>query len=433
MAKPHIVIVGSGISALSACWHLKDDARITLIEKNNYLGGHTHTHKLDVSGHEITVDTGFIVYNQKTYPGLTSWFDELEVRSHAAKMSFSVSANEGSLEWSGESLNAVFAQRHRLFDIKFWRMLSDVLRFNRSVVKDLHQNPDLAGSTIGLSEYLELRGYSDYFKHYYLYPMAGAIWSCSTSTIEEFSLQSFVNFFDNHGLLSVADQPQWFSIDGGSQQYTKKLFERLRSNSVTILRSSEALTINRSNSGNEIVYTTNGLDRHRISCDQIVLGCHADESSKLIEAQRHPATEILRRIPFQRNTAYLHSDISLMPRNKRAWAAWNYLHKISENADDQISVTYFMNQLQNLKQTTQPILVSLNPIRPPDAKVTYKKMEYSHPNLSRDSERAVSELSVLQGTNEIWHAGAWLGNGFHESGFQSGKTVAKKIRMLSGS
>ena len=426
MNKPHVVIIGSGISGLSACWHLRNHADITLIEKADYLGGHTHTHTLKIDEKPIKLDSGFIVFNDRTYPGLRDWFSTLKVASHPADMSFSVSLGNGEFEWAGSNLRTIFAQRKRIYDHKFLKMLLDLMRFNRNAPRDVARYGSSDQTKISLGKYLDKEGYNTYFQNRYLLPMAGAIWSCPTSEIRNFPLKFFVQFCENHGLLSVLNRPQWFSVKGGSRAYIDAMLSMIANKLISFKTNTRALSIKKTQSGLEVSTQDTNQRQHLIHCDHIILASHADESAKILKTMPHSMTAQLSRIKFQANTAVIHQDTSQMPRLKGAWSSWNYLSHTALEENPRIAVTYFMNKLQHLP-TRKNLFVTLNPVAQLNSSKVIKSIEYAHPVMDQCRDIAVKNIQNIQGESKIWIAGAWMGNGFHESGFQSGRQVAEKI------
>ncbi|NBT72846.1 MAG: FAD-dependent oxidoreductase [Betaproteobacteria bacterium] len=443
--RPHVVVVGSGISGLSACWHLLPGARVTLLESEHRLGGHTHTHQIEVNGRAGPVDTGFIVFNHRTYPGLTRWFDQMGVTIHKADMSFAVSAQQGAFEWCGSTLNTIFAQRSNLLSGRFWKMLYDILRFNAKAPRDAEKKHESDDPGPSLGDYLDDNGYGQTFQHGYLLPMAGAIWSCPAEQMRAFPLRSFVRFCSNHGLLSVFNRPQWLSLKGGSHRYIQAFLKKVHQDGLplTIQTGVKVESIQSLPTGEGGARSVRVMGRQtqasaestepglafEVQADAVVLACHSDQSLRLLEATDHPACRWLADIGYQPNTAYLHTDLTLMPKRRGAWAAWNYLSEdVGENTQAQtaVSVTYWMNQLQDLVQP-EPILVSLNPPQPPKPASTIKTLSYAHPIFDGPAIQAQAMLQAVQGEQSIWLAGAWLGNGFHEDGYQSGRRAAMDI------
>lgn len=439
------MVVGGGISGLSACWHLLRGARVTLLESEHRLGGHTHTHQIEVNGRVGPVDTGFIVFNHRTYPGLTRWFDQLGVKIHKADMSFAVSVERGAFEWCGSTLNTIFAQRTNLLSARFWKMLYDILRFNAKAPRDAEKKPESDDPGPSLGDYLDNNGYSQTFQQGYLLPMAGAIWSCPAEQMRAFPLRSFVRFCSNHGLLSVFNRPQWLSLKGGSQSYIQAFLEQVSRDGLplSIETGVEVESIQDAAIGpedghlvrvigrrkKEAVQSTESAAAFELQADAVVLACHSDQSLRLLGSTNHPANRWLADIRYQPNTAYLHTDLTLMPTRRGAWAAWNYLSDSLEAGSETqtaVSVTYWMNQLQDLVQA-EPILVSLNPPQPPKPDATIKTLSYAHPIFDGPAIQAQAMLQAVQGEQNVWLAGAWLGNGFHEDGYQSGRRAAMDI------
>ncbi len=425
-SRPHVVVVGSGIAGLSAAWHLRKDCHVTLLEANDRLGGHTHTHEIEINGIRGPVDTGFIVFNHRTYPEIKSWFAELGVLTHAAEMSFSVSRDSSGFEWAGHSLAGLFAQPSNLLSPRFWRMLYDILRFHRQAPALLEEIESGAHAPMSLGEMLEQRGFSQSFQSGYLLPMAGAIWSCPAEQMRAFPFASFTRFCVNHGLLQIANRPQWFSVLGGSQRYIERMLNRIEQEGHRIevrpCHRVEQLTPMADGSVKIIGIQADGLPFALISKGAI-LACHTDQSAKVLGFSGLPAAELLSQFHYQSNTAYLHTDETLMPKRKNAWAAWNY--RATPGAST-VSVTYWMNQLQSLPFNV-PVLVSLNPDSPPLPGKTISRMEYDHPIFDSAAMAARQEILKRQGQGQVWFAGAWMGYGFHEDGFRSGRQAAEGL------
>lgn len=408
-----VAVIGSGISGLSAAWFLSQQHEVTLFEQNPKLGGHTNTTRLEIEDKIQPVDTGFIVFNTPNYPNLTAFFKHLNVETHNTEMSFSVSVDGGQLEYSGNNLNTLFAQRRNLFSLKHWRMLREILRFNKQAKQDLNNPKPL---TFNLGDYLNVHKFSDNMRDNYLLPMAAAIWSCPTDTMLKFPVSSFLRFFENHGLLNIEDRPQWESVKDGSQQYINKLLEtatfkvELNHKLHKVEKLQDTLTVYFENS-------------HTETFDDVVFASHADQTYRCLGDSVRSDFSLLSHFTYQENIAYLHSDLSLMPKRKLAWAAWNYL-KNSNNNVGKVAVTYWMNRLQNF-ETQLPLLVTLNPNNAPDPALTHQRIVYEHPVFDTAAMRAQRELSSLQGKHNLWFCGSYFGYGFHEDGLTSSVNLAR--------
>jgi uncharacterized protein len=411
-----IAVVGSGISGLSAAWLLSRQHRVTLYEADNRLGGHTHTVDVTLEGRTFPVDTGFLVFNHRTYPELTRLFDTLGVETVASEMSFSVRLDQPDLEWAGTSLGTVFGQRANLARPAFWQMLRDILRFNREAVRESE-----LGRNMALGEYLRARGYGKPFIEWYLLPMAAAIWSCPAAQMLDFPLSSFVTFCYNHGLLQVTNRPQWRTVKGGGREYVRRLAagigEILPGRKVESVRPR----------GDMIELVSGSLS----GCyDRVVLACHSDQSSAIL-AEHYPAqSRLLRQLHYQPNRAVLHSDASVLPRRRNLWAAWNYQSGHGGLSDRPVAVHYLINRLQPLPTET-PVIVSLNPLQEPDPALQHGEFHYSHPVFSRHAAGIQRRLAADNGRDGIWLAGAWLGYGFHEDGLASALRVARQLDAVA--
>ncbi|MGV8933374.1 MAG: NAD(P)/FAD-dependent oxidoreductase [Gallionellaceae bacterium] len=420
-----IAVVGAGISGLASAYRLVQAGhQVTLFEANDYFGGHTHTVDVTLDGMTYGVDTGFLVFNHKTYPNLVKFFQELDVETVGTDMSFSVKypLSQRSLEWSGGDLNSVFAQRRNLFNPKFIRMLRDILRFNKqatALATQSHSNLN----TLSLGEYLNHYDYSDAFRNWYLLPMAGCIWSCPTEQMLAFPLSTFVNFCHNHGLLQISGRPQWHTVKGGARQYVDKLLAVIPDK-----RLGDAVTgISRISVGNMMQIR---IDSNKGSelFDHVVMASHSDQSMRLLQDISPVELRLLSAVKYQPNRAVLHTDASCLPQNKSTWSAWNYESRGGQ--EPEVCVHYLINKLQPLP-FKQPVIVSLNPINEPDPSKVIASYDYAHPVFDKAAIAAQQDLHLIQGKYNTWFAGAWTGYGFHEDGLKSGLAVAQAINALT--
>lgn len=431
-----VAVVGAGISGLAVCHVLGRHAQVTLFEAADYFGGHTHTVDVTLPGPDgapVThgVDTGFLVLNERTYPRLIELFGHLGVPLAASDMSFSVQVPgafaSGALEWSGSSLATVFAQPANLARPAFLAMLRDLLRFNvhatRLAQAALGDETMVAGEDKSsllepLGEFLDRHRYGRAFRDWYLLPMLGCIWSCPVDQMLRFPLLTLVRFCHNHGLLQVTDRPQWFTVPGGARRYVDLIVSRL----ADARRSTPVRRIERDASGVQIA-TDAGIERF----DQVVLATHSDQALALLAQPSASERELLGAIAYQPNTAVLHTDATMLPTRRRAWAAWNY--ERGAHADPQapgVCLHYLINRLQPLPWTT-PVIVSLNPVRPIAPERVLGRYAYAHPVFDAAAVAAQARLGELQGRQRTWFCGAWTGYGFHEDGLKSGEAVARRL------
>lgn len=409
-----IAIIGSGISGLASSYLLKDKYEVTLFEKNDYFGGHSNTQNISHSGQEIPVDTGFIVFNHRTYKNLVPFFNELGVKTEASDMSFGISIKNKNLEYSGQNLASIFAQKKNIFSPKYLKMIRDILKFNsysRLHYQDISNN-------VTLADYLEQIKVGEYFKKYYLLPMSGAIWSCPLATMLKYPAASFLSFFYNHGLLTVTDQPIWYTVSGGSKEYVKKIINQEKIKT----KFGEITQIEKVEDQYLIVDKAGNREKFNI----IILASAANISAKLLEKIAPKPSKILKKFKYQKNSAILHKDQSLMPVNKKAWASWVYMADESKNNNNNISVTYWMNNLQNIEHK-YPTFVTLNPITEIAAQDIFYQTSYHHPIFDNEAIQAQSEIKQSQGKNNIYIAGAYLRYGFHEDGIISALNIANKL------
>lgn len=403
-----VAVVGSGIAGLSAAWLLSTRHEVTLFEADGRLGGHSNTVEAD----GVAVDTGFIVYNEKTYPNLTALFAHLGVRTRASDMSFAVSLDGGRLEYSGSGLRGLFAQPANLLSPRFGAMLRELLRFYRNAPRDLP-----AMGTASLDDYLDARGYGAAFRHDHLYPMAAAIWSTPAAEVGRYPAASFVRFCENHGLLRIADRPVWRTVVGGSRAYVA----RLRAATGGRVRTGTAIARVRRVPGGVVLVDETGAERR---FDHVVLATHADQALAMLDAPRAAEGELLGAFRYSRNEAVLHRDPRLMPRRRAAWAAWNYL--ADRRAGERLCVSYWMNKLQDIP-ASRPFFVTLNPIVEPAPSTVAHRVTYEHPLFDTGAMRAQARLWSLQGDGGVWFCGAYFGAGFHEDGLQAGLAVAEQL------
>jgi predicted NAD/FAD-binding protein len=445
VTKKRIAIIGAGISGLGCAYALRQHTEfdITVYEGGDHIGGHSNTVDLtcELNGQRVThgVDTGFLVFNRKTYPRLVRLFEEIGAPVAPSEMSFSVSIDASekgqahrNIEWAGNDLNSFFGQRSNLLSRSFWRMAYDILRFNRLATKlaqaqidagHLYKEPDES-----IARFLDRNRFSQSFRENYFLPMIGAIWSCSVEQMLQFPIQTMVRFCHNHGLLQIQNRPQWLTIKGGSREYVKRIVAALEAHNVKIVREG-VLRVNANRDGNSQVEVLSSSGA--ASFDEVVMACHSDQTLELVHGIAQQARNILAAIPYQKNRAILHTDERFLPETKRCWAAWNYTAKagIHTSAKQHVSVNYLINRLQPLPvelKDTQ-IIVSLNPSDEPDPKLIHQEIHYSHPVFDMSAIQAQKELPLIQGAGSIWYCGAWTGFGFHEDGLRSGELVAEAL------
>lgn len=406
-----IAIIGAGISGLGAAYLLKQDHEITLYEKNDYIGGHSRTVDVQAGPDKTPVDTGFIVFNDWNYPNLIGLFKELDVPYEKSNMSFGVSIDNGWLEYSS---NGLFAQSRNIFRPKFWRMLADIVRFNRHSSHNLEKYKDMT-----LEEYLDHLNMGDWFRRYYLLAMGAAIWSCSIDTIMKFPAHVYLRFFKNHGLLNLIKRPQWYSVDGGSREYVSRIVSAIQGDIKTNCAAKRVIP-----DGDTIkVFDENGDEA---MFDHVILACHADEALSLIESPTAEQKEVLGSFGYQENQIIVHADESFMPGNKKTWASWVYLSEGRRDQKNVVSLSYWMNNLQNLN-TEHPVLVTLNPGRRPDENLIMDEHVFSHPIFDGPAVSAQEKIETIQGQNGLSFCGAYQRYGFHEDGLLSAVNVAKKL------
>ena len=408
-----IAIIGSGISGLTSAYLLNRSHEITLFEASDWIGGHTHTVQVTVNGRRHAVDTGFIVFNDWTYPHFIRLLEKLGVRFKPTEMSFSVRDPDSGLEYNGNTLNSLFSQRSNLLSPGFWGMLRDILRFNREAQRDLAEQRIAAHTTLG--DYLHSNGYGKRFTEHYIVPMGAAIWSMSLADMLNFPLQLFVRFFKNHGLLSVSNRPQWQVIEGGSSAYiaplTASFSERIRLNCPVhqVERDEHGVT----------VHSKAGSERY----DKVIFACHSDQALQLLAKPSSAEQSILGALPYAENDVVLHTDTRLLPNRKLTWASWNF--RLGARGQ-QAAVTYNMNILQGL-QSDATLCVSLNQRAQIDPLKVLAQYSYAHPQYSLAAVAAQARWEELDGAQHTWYCGAYWANGFHEDGVVSALRVARSL------
>ena len=426
-----IAVVGSGISGLSVAYGLAGQAHATLFEAGSYFGGHTHTVDVTLDGVTHGVDTGFLVLNERTYPQLLELFRELDVDIAKSDMSFSVQVpgvGGSSLEWSGCNLNTVFAQRRNLLRPGFWRMLADVVRFNHTTTA-LASSGREAELEQPIAAFLAQHRFSDEFRDWYFLPMIGCIWSCPVDQMLQFPIATMIRFCHNHGLLQVANRPQWYTVRGGARHYVEKMLRAIPDARLnTPVRSVRRVAAGTADAA-VLIATDTGTERF----DEVVMACHSDQSLALLADPTPAEVDVLGAIRYHRNRAVLHTDVSLLPKRRLAWAAWNY-ERAAHGARDRTAVClhYLLNRLQPLPFST-PVVVSLNPLTEPRADSVHAEFDYAHPVFDMAAIAAQQRLPGVQGQQRTWFCGAWTRYGFHEDGLMSGQAVLRGLQpQLTG-
>lgn len=400
-----VAIIGTGIAGNVAAYYLNQRHDISVFEADQHVGGHTHTHDIVWQGTHYAVDSGFIVYNERTYPHFIELLKRLKVKSKATEMSFSVHHAQTGLEYNGHSLNTLFAQRRNLFKPSFHRMIRDILRFNREAPAALHR--DAVDGSLG--EFLQHGQYSQRFIDNYIIPMGSAIWSCDARTMARFPARFFIRFFDHHGLLQVNHRPRWFVVEGGSREYVKPLIHSFKER---IHLACPVIGVRRF--PNYVEVTTEKFGTQRF--DAVFMATHSDQALRLLNDASQAERDVLAAIQYQRNEALLHTDTRLLPRHPKVWAAWNY--RIDSQQSDRVAVTYNMNRLQGLDAPVQ-FCVTLNDIAQVNEDLVLDRMWYEHPVFTHDSLRAQGRHREINGVQRTYYCGAYWRNGFHEDGVVS--------------
>ena len=399
-----IAIIGTGIAGNIAAYKLRDRFDISVFEAASYIGGHTNTVDVQESGRSVAVDTGFIVFNDRTYPNFIKVLDEIGQPSQASEMTFSVRSADGGLEYNGSSLNGLFAQRKNLFRPAFYSMVRDILRFNRDALLDIAQ----ARQPLTLGEYLAANGYGSDFADHYLVPMVAAIWSAEPLAVLDMPAEFLVRFLKNHGLLQLEDRPQWRVIQGGSREYVKRL---VRAHRDKIRLNSPVKSIRRLSDRVEVTTDAGGPELY----DYVFVACHSDQALRMLADPTNIENSVLGAIRYQDNEAVLHTDTTVLPRRQRAWAAWNYF--VPRDSRSHVAVSYNMNILQGL-DTKETYIVTLNDDSGIQSDKVIRRIQYQHPMYTREAVTAQARQAEIN-TDRTYYCGAYWRNGFHEDGVVS--------------
>jgi uncharacterized protein len=399
-----VAIIGSGIAGNTLAHYLHPQHDITVYEANSYIGGHTHTHNVEIGGSNYAVDTGFIVFNDRTYPEFIHLLEKHNVAWQDSNMSFSVRCEKTGLEYNGTTLNSLFAQRRNLFKPSFYMMIRDILRFNKTSLELLS-----SGDEISMGDYLAKNNYGQRFINQYIIPMGAAIWSTDAAQMLQFPARFFVRFFHHHGMLSVNNRPQWRTIAGGSARYVEAITTSFKHK---IKLNTPVKAVKRSAKQVEMTLQNGEIE----TFDYVFFACHSDEALRMLQDATKAEQDILGAIPYQQNSVFLHTDASLMPKRKLAWAAWNY--HLPAKPSSKVAVTYNMNILQNIDCET-PILVTLNHTENIDPNKVIKRLQYTHPVYTLAGAAAQARHAEISGHNRTGFAGAYWLNGFHEDGVKS--------------
>ena len=403
-----IGVIGSGVAGLVSALTLQEKFEVSLFEKNSKLGGHSNTVTIEQENKKYSVETGFIVLNDKNYPIFTSLLKHLNIGVNNSSMSFSVSVDKGQFEYSSSYIG-LLGQTKNIIDPKYWGMLRDINYFYTNALKDVKDCPD--NETLG--QFLKRFNYSNKFIDYHLVPMTASIWSCPTKSILNFPIKSLLVFFENHKLLNIYNRPKWSTVNKGSREYVKKIQSLLKGK---IYTNSKVNKISKSKDGIRVHYQ-DGIK----TFDKVILACHADQSSEILIENFSEEANLLKDFKYQKNTSILHSDINFMPKRKSVWSSWNYITETGNSGN--LSITYWMNELQRIN-SSKPILLSLNPKILPNPDLIYGLYSYSHPILDNNAINIQKKLSSIQGKNNLWFCGAWTGFGFHEDGVKSAVEIA---------
>ncbi len=417
-SKVRIAIIGAGIAGLSAAWVLHQKYPITIYEKNSYVGGHSNTISVWDNNENIPVDTGFIVYNELNYPKLTKLFDYLGVETQESDMSFGFSDRKNNFEYGGRNLNSLFAQRSNFIRPKHWNMISDILRFYREAPIDLSNgNTD----NVSIGDYLHNMNYGSEFIYRHILPMGAAIWSAAISRIASYPAQVFIKFFLNHGLLSVRNRPQWRTVKGGSHNYVKLLTKSFSRQ----VRFSEVAGVRRKKQKIDVF----DQDGNTETFTHVIFATHADITLSLLTDADDSERKAFTPWHYSKNLVALHTDSTLMPRKIRTWSSWNFIGSYGSNDTDNLCVTYWMNRLQRFTATKQ-IFITLNPTSAINRSRMLGEYKYDHPIFDALALKTQPDIRKIQGHNNTWYCGSYLGHGFHEDALNSGLAVAELLGEL---
>ena len=405
-----LAVIGSGISGLSAAYHFSKNHKVDLFEQDDHFGGHSLTYDIKEEDKVVPVDLGFIVFNEQTYPNLISFFRELDVPFEKSNMSFSVSVKDSNVEYGGSGLNAIFANKKNLLNLKFLKMINEIISFYKKAPSLLNHN--LSEDTLG--NYLEKSKLSKYFIEYHIIPMVAAIWSMPFEKAKDMPLKLFLNFFINHGLFKLKNRPQWYTVTNRSRAYVNKVLKKI---SGEVFKNYKVSKILRSENNVRISIGNEYLDY-----DHVILASHADQSLKILEEPTSEEDKILKRFSYVSNKAYLHIDENLMPLRKSAWSSWNSITK-----DNRTCITYWLNKLQNLK-TSKNYFLTLNPVEQINNNKILKKIDFTHPYFNKENVKLQKDLHKLQGKKRTWFCGSYFGYGFHEDGLKSSIELFKKFK-----
>jgi len=405
-----LAVIGSGISGLSAAYHFSKNHKVDLFEQDDHFGGHSLTYDIKEEDKVVPVDLGFIVFNEQTYPNLISFFRELDVPFEKSNMSFSVSVKDSNVEYGGSGLNAIFANKKNLLNLKFLKMINEIIIFYKKAPSLLNHN--LSEDTLG--NYLEKSKLSKYFIEYHIIPMVAAIWSMPFKKAKDMPLKLFLNFFINHGLFKLKNRPQWYTVTNRSRTYVNKVLEKI---SGEVFKNYKVSKILRSENNVRISIGNEYLDY-----DHVILASHADQSLKILEEPTSEEDKILKRFSYVSNKAYLHIDENLMPLRKSAWSSWNSITK-----DNRTCITYWLNKLQNLK-TSKNYFLTLNPVEQINNNKILKKIDFTHPYFNKENVKLQKDLHKLQGKKRTWFCGSYFGYGFHEDGLKSSIELFRKFK-----